>query len=96
VPKYPGVDRDVAIVIDEAITWEQVLDCVNSLSEPLRETVSFMDVYRGKQIEPGKKSIAFGITYRSPERTLTGEEVSAAQERLVNHLQEKLNAKLRA
>ena len=96
VPRYPAVPRDVAIVVDEAAAWQDVLECVGSLAEPLRESVAFMSVYRGKPIEPGKKSIAFSLIYRSPERTLTNDEVNAAQERLIRHLEKKLGATLRA
>ena len=96
VPRFPAVPRDIAIVVDESVTWQQVVDCVESLSEPLRESISFMSAYRGKPIEPGKKSLAFGLVYRSPERTLTNEEVNAAHERLIKHVEQKLGATLRA
>jgi len=96
VPRYPAVPRDIAIVVDEAVTWRQVVECVESLSEPLRESISFMSAYRGKPIEPGKKSLAFSLVYRSADRTLTNEEVNAAHERLIRHLEQKLGATLRA
>ena len=96
VPKFPAAPRDVAIVIDEPITWRQIVECVDALPEPARESIAFMSVYRGKPIAPGKKSLAFSLVYRSTDRTLTNEEVNAAQERLVKHLEQKLGATLRA
>ena len=96
VPKFPPAPRDIAIVIDEPIAWRQVVECVEALPEPTRESIAFMSVYRGKPIEPGKKSLAFSLVYRAADRTLTNEEVTAAQERLIKHLQEKLGATLRA
>ena len=95
VPKYPPVDRDLAIVIDETVTWQNVLDCVESVPEPLRESVTFLNAYRGKQIEQGKKSVAFALRYRSADRTLTNEEVNEAQARLMKRLEKELSAALR-
>ncbi|HUS59084.1 MAG TPA: phenylalanine--tRNA ligase subunit beta [Planctomycetota bacterium] len=95
IPKFPAIDRDLALIVDEAVTWQQVVESINALAEPLRESVSFLNVYRGKPIEPGRKSLALSMRYRSPERTLTNEEVNAAQERLIKHLEKALGATLR-
>jgi len=95
IPKYPAVDRELAFVVDEATTWQQIVECINSLPEPLRESVTYLNTYRGKQIQPGKKSVAFALLYRSPDRTLTGEEVNQAQQRLIRHLENKLGAEQR-
>jgi len=95
VPKFPAVDRDLSIIVYESITWEQIVAAIESLCESLRESITFLNAYRGKPIEPGRKSVAFTLRYRSPERTLTNEEVNDAQSRLVAHLKEKLGATLR-
>jgi len=73
LPRFPSVQRDVAIVVDEAVTWEQITDCIDAASEPSRENVKFVDLYRGEQIGAGHKSIMFSVTYRHPDRTLTSE-----------------------
>ena len=65
------------------------------MPEPLRESVTFLNAYRGKQIEQGKKSVAFALRYRSADRTLTNEEVNEAQARLMKRLEKKLSAALR-
>ena len=94
-PRFPAVGRDVAIVVDEAVTWQQVMQCIGGTDEPRRESVEFIELYRGKQIGPGKKSLMFSVTYRSPDRTLTNEEVNAAHALLVAALEGHLDAKLR-
>ncbi|NQT20803.1 MAG: phenylalanine--tRNA ligase subunit beta [Planctomycetes bacterium] len=96
VPRYPPVDRDLAIVIDDATTWQNIVDCIESVPEPLRESVTFLNTYRGKQIEQGKKSVAFALRYRSADRTLTNEEVNESQARLMKRLEKNLGAALRA
>jgi phenylalanyl-tRNA synthetase beta chain len=95
LPRFPAVLRDVAIVLDEAVTWEQVSGCIAGVAEPARESVAFVDLYRGEQVGPGKKSMTFSVTYRLPDRTLTNEEVNAAQEKLVAALARHLGARLR-
>ena len=95
VPRHPAVDRDMAIVVDEAVTWREIVECIDSAPEPLRESVTFLNAYRGKQIEAGKKSVAFALRYRSADRTLTNEEVNEAQQRLAARLEKKLTAALR-
>lgn len=95
IPKYPAVDRELAFVVDETSTWREIVECINSLPEPLRESVTYLNTYRGKQIKAGKKSVAFALLYRSPDRTLTSEEVNEAQERLIERLENTLGAKQR-
>jgi len=95
VPRYPAVDRDLAVVVDEAVSWQSIVECIEALPEPLRESITFLNIYRGKQIQPGRKSVALTLRYRSPDRTLTNEEVNEAQERLIKHIERELNAKLR-
>ena len=61
----------------------------------LLENVVLFDVYRGKQVLPGRKSVAFALTYRAADRTLTDEEVVAVHQKVLNALKEKLDAVLR-
>ena len=58
--------------------------------------VNLFDVYRGEQIGPGKKSLAYRLTYQAAERTLTDEEVAGIRQRIVDHLDQDLGAKLRS
>ncbi len=82
-PRFPAVELDLAIVVDESITAEQLVQSVLSAGGKLLESARLFDVYRGKGIPEGKKSMALALTYRAPDRTLTAEEVDQTHERLV-------------
>lgn len=85
VPVYPGIEVDLAIVVDEDVTAERVEQCITSAGKkgPF-ESVRLFDVYRDdKRVGAGKKSMAFRITYRASDRTLTSDEVDKAHERIV-------------
>jgi len=95
---YPEVIRDIALVIDETITWSDVDSFSRQWAEPLRdkaEAPGFMSVFRGKQVGAGKKSLAFSLTYRAPNRTLTDDEVNAAHKKFQDALLAKFDATLR-
>jgi phenylalanyl-tRNA synthetase beta chain len=82
-PEFPEVVRDTALVVDERVTWGDIEAFARKWAdrEPLRERkepVRFMSAYRGKQVGPGRKSMAFSLVYRAADRTLTDEEVNAA------------------
>lgn len=84
VPLYPAVSVDVAFVVDEAVTHEKLSQCMKSAGGKLLEGASLFDVYRDdERVGAGKKSMAYALTYRAVDRTLTGEEVEKAHERLV-------------
>ena len=83
LPLYPSVDRDVNLMLDESVRWEDLSAVVRENAGPLLESVRFADQYRGKQIEAGKKSLVFSLVYRAADRTLTGEEIDAVQEKVV-------------
>lgn len=95
-PRFPAIDRDIALVVDDAVTHEDIERRITSLGKkaPL-ESVRLFDVYRGKGIEPGKKSMAYTLSYRLPDRTLTGEEVEAAHSSLVERLMKDIGATMR-
>ncbi len=95
LPRFPAVTRDLAIVVREAVAWAEIVGAVQATGVEHIEAVRFGEVYRGKQIEAGHKSIFFGITYRAPGRTLTNDEVNASQARIVAALAERLGATLR-
>ncbi|HHT9155321.1 MAG TPA: phenylalanine--tRNA ligase subunit beta, partial [Candidatus Tripitaka sp. YC43] len=95
LPLYPPIDRDIAIVVDEGVTWAEVESCVREAGGEFLEKVEFFDLYRGKQVPPGKKSVAFRIHFRTPDRTLTGEEADRAQGLIIESLSKALGAVLR-
>ena len=84
VPTFPAVSMDVAFVVDEAVTCEKLMQCMSSTGGKLLEDARLFDVYRDEErVGAGKKSMAFALTYRAADRTLTSEEVDKAHERLV-------------
>jgi phenylalanyl-tRNA synthetase beta chain len=92
LPQYPAIERDLNFVLDESVTWERLAATVTSAAGPLLDDVRFVDQYRGKQIPAGKKSYVLSVAYRSPDRTLTGEEVDAAQVNVVAACEAELKA----
>jgi phenylalanyl-tRNA synthetase beta chain len=95
IPKFPPVLRDLAIIIEESITFRQVLDLIRKEGGRLLQDVSLFDVYVGRQIPKGKKSLAFSLTYRSDKKTLTDAEVNEVHQRIFERLNAELNAELR-
>ncbi|MFC1961450.1 phenylalanine--tRNA ligase subunit beta [Chloroflexota bacterium] len=94
VPRFPGILRDLALVVDMATTHRQVQEIIRGF--PLVKEVAIFDFYTGKQVPPGKKSLAYRILYQSSEHTLTDEEADRTQEKILRKLQHVLGATLRA
>jgi len=95
LPKFPPVLRDLAIIIGECTTFRHVLDLIREEGGKLLQDVSLFDVYVGRQIPEGKKSLAFSLMYRSETRTLTDEEVNEVHQRIIDRLRSELSAELR-
>ncbi len=95
VSKFPTVERDLAVIVDENCLYEEVIDCIKFSGGKYLERVMLFDVYQGGQIESGKKSMAFNLVFVSLERTLSVEEVDGAIKKILKNLKEKLNAELR-
>ncbi len=94
-PKYPSTSRDVAMIVDEELQVGDIKKIIESAGNEILREVKLFDVYRGKQVEEGKKSVAFSLTYRSDERTLTDEEVDAVQNQILTVLKDKCSAVIR-
>ncbi|MCI8284224.1 MAG: phenylalanine--tRNA ligase subunit beta [Firmicutes bacterium] len=95
LPKYPAVVRDIALTVSEETTVGSIKEIIEDNGGDILEKAELFDVYRGQQIESGKKSVAFSITYRNSQKTLTDEEVSEVHNTIVEKLRDKLNAVLR-
>lgn len=95
LPKYPAVTRDIALLVDENVTVGSIMDIIEENGGDILEKAELFDVYRGKQIESGKKSVAFALTYRDAEKTLTDDEVSEVHKNILSGLEKGLNAVLR-
>jgi phenylalanyl-tRNA synthetase beta chain len=95
LPAFPAIRRDVAMLVPEATTHEVVLQVVKQAKPANLETTELFDVFRGKNVSAGQKSMAYAFTYRHAERTLTDAEVNAAHEKLVTQLKQRLQAVVR-
>jgi len=95
-PVFPCTVRDLAFVVDRRVRHEQVVAAIREVAPPFLESVTLFDVYEGPGIPEGRKSLAYSLTYRSPERTITDDEVQRAQERIAAHVVAELGATLRA
>ena len=95
IPKFPAVERDVALIVNEDLPSIKIKELISSFSTELIEKVSIFDHFKGGNIPEGRKSLAFNIVYRAKERTLTDEEVEAQHTQLVKYLIEKTGAELR-
>lgn len=95
LPKYPAVIRDIAVTVDEDVAVGDMQDAIRNADSSILEEVRLFDIYRGEQVEEGRKSLAFSITYRSAEKTLTDSEVDAVHEKVLLDLRDRFNAALR-
>ncbi len=93
--KYPAIRRDIAIVVDETVSSRAVHDCATGVAGELLRNLQLFDVYRGKGIDLGRKSLALGLTWQDSSRTLTDEDVNGLMETVLNKLGLDLGAKLR-
>ena len=95
LPQQPPVFRDLALLVDEEVAWTSIEKAIAGTKVPFLKNINFFDVYRGKQIPAGKKSIAFNLCFQAQDRTLKNEEVDVAQATIIDVLHKTLNAELR-
>jgi len=95
LPAYPGITRDISLLLKNGIKIEDVLFAVRKQAERLLKEVAVVDFYKGKQIPSGYKGLTISCLYRSDERTLTEEEVNPLHSAILTVLQEKFSAQLR-
>ncbi|MGD0348890.1 MAG: phenylalanine--tRNA ligase subunit beta [Verrucomicrobiota bacterium] len=95
LPQFPAIRRDVAMIVPEATTHEAVLQVVKQAKPANLEAVELFDVFRGKNVPEGQKSLAYAFTYRAADKTLTDAEVNAAHAKIVEALKTHLRAMVR-
>ena len=88
VPQYPAIEQDMALLLPEALASEVVEGAVREAAGPLLETVEPFDLYRGKGIPDGTRSVAYRLRFRAADRTLTDKEADAAVKRVLSKLKE--------
>ncbi|MFU8827752.1 MAG: phenylalanine--tRNA ligase subunit beta, partial [Brevefilum sp.] len=96
VPTYPSVLEDLAVVVDEGVTAAAVEAVIRQGGGDHLKRVQLFDIYRGKQVGEGKKSLAFSLTYTAPDRTLTDKDVGKLRKRIITLLETELGAVLRS
>lgn len=95
LPRFPAVARDLALVMDEGVAVGPLMGDMRKAAGKLLESIQMFDVYRGIQVGANKKSVAFSLTFRAPDRTLTDEEVQKAMEKVKQTCAQKYNASIR-
>ena len=95
LPKYPSINRDIAIIVAEQISVDQINKTILGFNSQIIKKVELFDVFRGKQIERGYKSVAFSIIFQAEDRTLTDEEVDKMMESVKIQLKNCFQAELR-
>jgi len=96
IPKYPSIERDISLILNDRITAGEVLELLRGFGSEVVESIELFDYYKGKNIPLDKKSLGFRIVYRSKERTLTDPDVEAVHGSLVQYILEKTSGELRS
>ena len=95
IPKFPAVTRDIALLVDDELLAAEIEETIRKAGGNLVENIELFDIYKGKQIPEGKKSMAYAICYRDENKTLTDKEVNKVHDKILRSLEFKLGAILR-
>ena len=95
LPKYPSVLRDIAVIVDQSVFAEKLMETIHKSADKYLVSVDLFDIYTGKQVDKGMKSLAFNLEFRSDEKTLTDEEIEPIFNNIISQLQSNFNARLR-
>ena len=95
LPRYPAAERDLALFLDAGVPYHELEETIREAGRPLLESVRLFDRYSGQPVPSGQVSLAVRLVFRHAERTLSAEEVQAAQDRIVERLTTDLGAALR-
>ena len=92
--KFPSIERDIAVLVDADVQWEQINNEIHKISPLIRQVEPF-DLFMGKGVPGGKKSLAFHLQFRSDERTLQSMDVDILEKNIMQTLENKFKAKRR-
>ena len=95
VPKYPAVERDIAVIVAEDIEVWKIEKVITKKCKKILEEIKLFDIYRSEKLGENKKSIAYALTFRAQDKTLTDEEINGAMDTIISDLEKELNAELR-
>ncbi|GBE36075.1 phenylalanine--tRNA ligase beta subunit [bacterium BMS3Bbin07] len=96
LPRFPYTQRDISLLVDSTIASEEILELIRSFPSELIEDSWVFDLYEGKNIPAGKRSLGFTIQYRAKDRTLTDEEVDRLHQEIIIYLIKKTGGQLRS
>ena len=95
VPKFPAVERDIAMIVDEEIAVGDIEKVITKKGKKLLESVTLFDIYRDSKLGENKKSVAYALKFRDKSKTLSDEEVNKIMDEILTELEKKFNAELR-
>ena len=95
LPKFPSITRDIALLVKDDISASQVEEAIKAKAGPLLAKLVLFDIYQGKQVEEGYKSMAYALSFRANDKTLVDEEVSGPMNAVLSHLKDSLGIRLR-
>ncbi len=95
-PAFPSIERDLSVIVDEEINWRSIHEAISKLGLPAMEAIEFITAYRGKGIDPGRKSLTLRLRFREEDRTLRNEEIDAHVPGVVECLKQTFKAEIRA
>jgi phenylalanyl-tRNA synthetase beta chain len=95
ISRYPRVLRDLAVIVDDGVAWQQIVDAVTSLSDARIQSVELFDVYRGTGVPEGRQSLALSLSLQDPEKTLDDAAIQELVDQVVQVLRERTGAELR-
>lgn len=95
VPKFPAVERDISIIVDETVQVGEIEKIITKKGKKVLEKVNLFDIYRNEKIGENKKSISYALIFRDKSRTLTDEEINDIMQEIIIELEKKLNAEIR-
>ncbi len=95
LPRYPGIKRDFSVIVDEKVKWDEISRAIENLHIADMQQIEFGEMFRGKQIPKGQKSLFFSVLFRNPSHSLTHEQADEYQREIITLLEKTFNAKLR-
>ncbi len=95
VPKFPAVERDIAIIVDKEVEVGQIEKIIIKKAKKLLESMELFDIYRNEKLGENKKSVAYSLIFRDKNKTLSDEEINMVMESIVDELEKALGAILR-
>ena len=95
ISRYPRVLRDLAIVVDDGVAWQQIVDAITGLADARIQSVELFDVYRGTGVPEGRQSLALSLSLQDPEKTLDDTAIQELVDQVVQVLNEQTGAELR-